>query len=264
MVFIMVKIILDIDKSIEENASAYYDKAKKIKKKIEGAKEALARSLEKFDKLEKKQQKLEKEEKPEEKAARKKEWYEKFRWFYSSEGFLCIGGRDATTNEIIVKKHMDKEDVVFHTDMAGSPFFIIKTKGKKVGEMTLEEAAQATAAYSKAWKAGLTTTDVFYVKPEQVSKEAQSGEYMAKGAFMIRGKTTYIHPDIKIAVGIKDGQIMGGPVSAIEKNSEKFVVVVQGKDKASDIAKKARKELGGGELDEIIRFLPSGGARLQK
>ena len=29
-----------------------------------------------------------------------KEWYEKFRWFYSSEGFLCIGGRDSTTNDI--------------------------------------------------------------------------------------------------------------------------------------------------------------------
>ncbi len=260
----MTRVVLDMDKSIEENASDYFDKAKKIKKKIEGAKEALAKSLEKFDKLEKKQQKLDKEEIKEEKIERKKEWYEKFRWFYSSEGFLCIGGRDATTNEIIVKKHMDKDDVVFHTDMAGSPFFIVKTEGKKVGKATLEEVAQATAAYSRAWKVGLTTTDVFHVKPEQVSKEAESGEYMAKGSFMIRGKTTYIHPDIKIAVGIKDGQIIGGPVTAIGKNSDKFVVVVQGKDKASDVAKKIKKELDGGDLDEIIRFLPAGGARLQR
>ena len=30
--------------------------------------------------------------------------YMKFRWFISSDGFLCLGGRDATSNEIIIKK----------------------------------------------------------------------------------------------------------------------------------------------------------------
>ena len=34
----------------------------------------------------------------------KKEWYDKFLWFFSSEGFLCIAGRDAATNEVVVKK----------------------------------------------------------------------------------------------------------------------------------------------------------------
>ena len=39
------------------------------------------------------------------KASKKKEWFEIFRWFYTSEGFFVIGGRDATTNDIIIKKH---------------------------------------------------------------------------------------------------------------------------------------------------------------
>lgn len=259
----MTEVILDINKSVEENASGYYESAKKIKKKIEGAREAIARTEEKLAKLEKQKSKI-KVEVPIQKIARKKEWYEKFRWFFSSEGFLCIGGRDATTNEIVVKKHMEALDIVFHTDMAGSPFFIIKTEGKPVGEITLSETAQATAAYSRAWKSGMITTDVFYVKPEQVSKEAQSGEFMGKGAFMIRGKTTYMHPDIKIAIGIKEGQVIGGPVEAIKKSAEKFVVLIQGEEKTSKIAKEIAKKLGGGEVDDIIRFMPAGGVRLAK
>jgi len=47
-----------------------------------------------------------------------KEWYEKFRWFISSDDFLILGGRDATSNEIVIKKHTEKNDLVFHR-----PFF---------------------------------------------------------------------------------------------------------------------------------------------
>ena len=257
----MTKLVLDVTKSVEENASVYFDKAKKLKKKIEGAKEALERSRLKLAKLQKQELKKEQEAK---KVERKKEWYEKFRWFYSSEGFLCIGGRDATSNEIVVKKHMDKEDIVFHTSIAGSPFFIVKTEGKQVGDSTLQEVAEATAAYSKAWKLGLSTTDVFWVKPEQVSKEAEAGEYIERGAFMIRGKKNFIRPELKLAIGLKDSQIIGGPVAAVKKYAEKCVVVVQGRDKASDAAKKIRKKLGEGDLDDIIRFLPAGGVKVLK
>ena len=192
---------------------------------------------------------------------RKSRWFEKFRWFFTSEGFLVIGGRDATTNELVIKKHTEAGDIVLHTDMAGSPFFVIKSDGRAVGRQSIREAADATASYSRAWKAGLATTSVFYVKPEQVTKQAQTGEYLAKGAFMIQGKTTYVDNEMRLAVGIKDGMIIGGPVSAVKAAAEKLLVVVQGEHKPSDIAKSIQKQLGG-ELDEIIRFLPSGGARL--
>jgi len=254
-----MKISLDLNKSIEENASLYYDKAKKSKKKLAGAKEALEKTLKRLNELEKK--KIEAKEK--EKIQRKKEWYEKFRWFYSSEGFLCVGGRDAASNEIVVKKHTEKEDLVFHTDMAGSPFFVIKN-GQKAGEETIKEAAQATGAYSRAWKLGLGSSDVFYVKPEQVTKKAKSGEYLAKGSFMIYGNTTYLHPNLELAVGIlKDGRIMAGAVDAVKKNCEKYVLVKQGREKTAAAAKKIQKKIGG-ELDEIIRGLPAGGCGIRK
>ncbi|MBU4493259.1 MAG: DUF814 domain-containing protein, partial [Nanoarchaeota archaeon] len=237
----MARITLDIKKSIEQNAAVYFEKAKKSRKKLEGAKKAFEKSQDKLNLLNEKKKKIVSSEKITEKLIRKKEWYEKFRWFFSSEGFLCIGGRDATTNDIIIKKHADKEDIVFHTDMAGSPFFVIKADNRKISEKTMEEAAQATASYSRAWRLGLSSLEVFYVKPDQLTKKANSGEYIAKGAFMVVGKTNYIHPILEIAVGIKDNIIIGGPINAIKTNSEKFVIVKQGKEKTSEIAKKIKK-----------------------
>ena len=256
----MAKIKLDVTKSLEKNAEVYFEKGKKAKKKLEGAREALERSLKKLEKA--KKEKISQEKKVK-KIERKKAWYEKFRWFFSSEGFLCIGGRDATSNEIVIKKHTDKEDVVFHTSMAGSPFFVIKTEGKKVGEKSLNEVAQAVASYSKAWKLGIASTDVFWVKPEQVTKEAKPGEYVARGAFMVYGKKNEMNVGLGIAIGLKDGMIIGGPIDSIKAQTDNFIEIIQGNEKASDTAKKINKKLKGGEMDEIIRMLPAGGCKLK-
>jgi|TARA_B100001971_G_scaffold165915_1_gene156658 predicted ribosome quality control (RQC) complex YloA/Tae2 family protein len=258
---LMARLVLDLKKSIEENASDYFEKAKKIKKKIKGAEEALQKSLKKLKELEAKKEKLSAEEEQKSKAKeRKKEWYEKFRWFTSSDGFLVLGGRDATSNEIAIKKHTDENDLVLHTDMAGSPFFVIKSKGKKIPESTIKESADAVCTFSKTWKLGLQTSDVFYVKPEQVSKKTKAGEYMGKGAFMIYGKTNYIENKVNLAVGItKENAIMSGPVEAIKKNCKKYIILKQGNEKVSSIAKKISYKLGGNlDIDEIIRALPAG------
>ena len=121
-----MQITLNLRKSVQENANEYFEKAKKSRRKIEGAQKTIERFEAELGKLQ--------QEAIVQQTARKKvplEWYEKFRWFISSEGFLCIGGRDATSNEVVIKKHTDKNDVVFHTELPGSPFFVIKTDGKK-------------------------------------------------------------------------------------------------------------------------------------
>ncbi|MFC1742033.1 NFACT RNA binding domain-containing protein [Nanoarchaeota archaeon] len=265
-----MKIIIDTKKSVEQNAQSYFEKGKQARKKLEGAKKALGISKKKLEKETKeKEQNLEKVKKEHkeraEQANRKQEWYEKkFRWFISSEDFLVLGGRDATTNEILIKKHTDKHDIVFHTDMSGSPFFVIKTEGKEPGEQTIQETADATLCFSKAWKMGLGTTPAFWVTPEQVSKEANPGEYVPKGAFMIRGKTNYVNPTADCAIGqLEDGRMMCAPTTAVKKHCEKTIMIIQGKKKASDIAKIVRKKIGG-ILDEIIKILPSGGLDIKE
>ncbi len=259
-----MEIEFDLNKSVDENAGTYFNLAKKAKKKLEGAKAALEDSKKKLQKLLKEEEKFQLEEEiKQQKKERKREWYEKFHWFISSEGFLCIGGKDATSNELVIKKHTEKEDLVLHTDMAGSPFFVIKN-GQKAGAETIQEAAQAVAVYSKAWKLGHTSADVFYVKPEQVTKEAKPGEHIGKGSFMVYGKTNYLHPQLEYALGLADGEIIGGPLPAIKKKTAVFVVVISGREKKSALAKKIKAKLKGGDLDDIIKFLPAGGGEVKK
>src|SRR3989344_2804421 len=186
-----MKLVLDTTKSLEENAALYFEKSKKAKRKVEG--------IEKTIELTKKKMFFEEEKKQEQKKyveAPQKKWYMKFRWFISSDGFLCIGGRDATTNEILVKKHTEKTDLVFHTDLAGSPFFVIKAEGKEIPKMAKEETAQATASFSRAWTQGLTTAEVYAIAPDQGKKELG----LPKGAFMIHGKREYFKPIINIYI----------------------------------------------------------------
>lgn len=254
-----MEIIIDLKKSLEENASDYFDLAKKIKKKIEGAKRAIEIA----------ERRLEKNKKAAatpiliKKRKRKVEWFEKFRWFISSDGFLCIGGRDATTNDIIIKKYTEKNDLVLHTDMAGSPFVVIKSDSKEIPNTTINEAAEFTATFSRAWKHGYSSLEVFFVKPEQVTKEAKAGEYLTKGAFLIKGKTNYLKPRLNLAIGIYGEKIMAGPISAIKKHCKEYVEILQGNEKTSTIAKQIQKIMGG-DLDEIVRAIPAGGCKIKK
>ena len=131
-----MQLVLDTTKSLEDNANIYFQKSKKAKSKLEGLKKALEISKKKIKEIENKELKKQNQKKYLE--APEKKWFMKFRWFTSSDGFLCIGGRDATTNEIIIKKHVDERDLVFHTDLAGSPFFVIKAEGKTIPKQTIE------------------------------------------------------------------------------------------------------------------------------
>jgi predicted ribosome quality control (RQC) complex YloA/Tae2 family protein len=257
-----MRITLSITKSVQDNANHYFEKSKKYKRKIEGAKEAIKRLQLQLDDFNEQRDKiLQAHQLKQAKKAQPKRtlhWFEKFRWFKSSEGFLCVGGRDAGTNEIIIKKHTDKDDIVFHTEAPGSPFFVVKKEGKEPGEKTLNETAQATVSYSKAWKTGISLADVYWVNPDQVSKEANTGEYIVKGAFMVRGKRNFMKAKLVIAVGVtEEGLVMGGPVAAIEANCKQAVRVYMGDLKPSDVAKKIAKKLGA-EIDDVLRVLPAG------
>jgi hypothetical protein len=194
---------------------------------------------------------------------------------------LVVGGKDATTNEILIKKHTETDDLVFHPDLQGAPFVVIKTLGKTPSEKTLFEAAQFAASHSKAWREGLTSLDVYWVKPEQVSKHPPSGEYLTKGAFMIRGTKEYLRKTpLEIAIGVinKDDEpnLIGGPPSAITSKSEKYVIIAPGKKPSKKIAEKvksilmskASKQLAVKiekmSISEIQKFIPAGKSSIIK
>ena len=231
--------------SVPQNAQRYYDRAKEMARKEEGAKRALEQTI----KL------IEKKAAPKPKTRRtikrrKPRWYERFRWFRSSDDFLVIGGRDASTNEEIYAKYLEKRDLALHTDAPGAPLTVIKTEGKDVPDTTLKEAAQFAVSYSSVWKAGLFEGDCYLVKADQVTKTPESGEFLKKGAFVIRGERHYFrNVPVGVAVGIAGDMLIGGPSSAVAPEAKPVVEIEPGEYNSDDLAKRIYRIFAGKEDD---------------
>lgn len=132
-------------------------------------------------------------------------WFEKFRWFISSEGAVVIAGRDAASNDLVVRRNLKEGDFYLHADLHGAASVIVKRPpagSPEVTEATLREAGQWAVAFSKAWRAGLASASAFWVTPDQVSKSATSGEFVPKGAWVVHGTKNFLKDlPLELALG---------------------------------------------------------------
>ncbi len=272
-----IKFWIDISISPFKSASLHFDKTKVLASKLKRVIHLIEQSERQLTDF---VQEV-KEEPSQIELTTKKElkWYEKFRWFKSSEDILVISGRDASSNQFLIDKHMEPSDLVFHADIHGAPFTIVKKGQSNMSEDTITEAAIATASFSRAWREGLTALDVYWVNPHQVSKRPPSGEYLGRGMFMIYGSRNYLRGvNLNIAIGIelKDNTItiIGGPTSAIKKKSIIYIDLVPGYTPSGKIVKeikniflKKKKEFSTAikriDLTDIQQFLPPGKSRIR-
>jgi len=260
---------LDFRINTADNAKKKYDESKKLKNKLAGALDSIEKTKEIIESTKKHsflEKKKERKERPE-----KKFWFENFRWFISSDGNVVVGGRDAGSNDKIVKKYLKEGDRYAHADIHGATSCIIKSKDMNdnnisISDKTLEEACTFASVYSKAWKQ-FAEAQAYWVLPEQVSKTPQSGEFLPKGAFVIRGKRNYHRCKLEMAVGeiTIDGiqKIMGGPVEAVEKRANRYVVFTPGDRKKSEIVGKLSKAFDV-STDAIEKVLPPGDSNIVK
>ncbi|MEM3084240.1 MAG: ribosome rescue protein RqcH [Nitrososphaerales archaeon] len=256
--------------------SVIYDRAKQLEsgvKSIDSAKDKLLKELQKARRFSE--------------TARQKvrviqregrEWYERYRWFYTTDGLLAVGGRDASSNSALVRRHLTDNDIIFHAEVHGSPFFILKNaRGVEVN--SIQEVAQATVSFSRAWKDGIVSADAYWVRSEHVKVAAPSGQFLPKGSFVIEGKRNYIRSlELKLAVGlvkVKGGlRVMCGAPDAVKKGSHVYALITPNNLSVSDAAKKIKSEFVKHvdtetaefvkhiDLDDIIRALPSGGCKV--
>ena len=254
------KVKIFVHETVEQNAGHYYDQLKKFKKKKEGALLAM------------------KTVKPKKKTTRhdivpmKKLWYHRFRWFVTSDGVVVLGGRDAGQNEELVKKYMTGGDLFVHADVHGASVVIVKGRTEK-----MDEVAQFAASYSGAWRSGHFSADVYSVQPNQVSKTPQSGEFVARGSFIVRGERTY-YRSVPLAVGIglvlePHAAVIGGPPAVIRSRTKAFAEIVPGQFEPNDVAKKVLRQLrakitpeeekllkGILNTEAVAAFVPPGGS----
>jgi len=268
-------VALRFNLTVPENAEYYYTRAKRAREKSAGAVEALQHTEERLAKAEAEAERAREEgaamvERTVEGRVRekrtKRHWFERYRWTFASDGTVVVGGKDASSNERVVRKYLQDRDRYCHADFHGAPSVVVKDPGEGVSEAALEEGCAMAAIYSKAWSSGRASADAYWVLPEQVSKTAQSGEFVPKGGFIIRGKRNYVKDiDMRAAVGLVEHSgellVMGGPVASVSAQAERWVELVPSKDRKESTAKVVARMLGA-ELDDVVAVMPPGGCRV--
>ncbi|WP_265108163.1 ribosome rescue protein RqcH [Halosolutus halophilus] len=291
---------------VEQNADRLYTEAKRIEEKKEGALAAIEDTREDLEAVKRRKERWEAEdgapgdgEDDEEDEDRdwlslssvpireNEPWYDRFRWFHTSDDFLVIGGRNADQNEELVKKYLERGDKVLHTQAHGGPVTVLKATDPseassgdiEIPETSIEEAAQFAVSYSSVWKDGRYAGDVYAVDSDQVSKTPESGEYLEKGGFAVRGDRTYYDDTpVGVAVGIQCEpwtRVIGGPPSAIEGQAETTIEIEPGRYAQGDAAKRLYRRFRErfedksfvrkiASPDRIQHFMPPGGSRISE
>ncbi|MCH7756915.1 MAG: NFACT family protein [Thaumarchaeota archaeon] len=268
------KIKINSQASLQSIASILFNEAKRQSgaiKSIEQVKEKTKKKLEKF----KNKSDTEKKEILVSEV-RKKNWYERYRWFFTSDGMLAIGGRDAPSNSAVVRKHLGKTDKIFHGDIFGSPFFILKN-AENPSTNSMNEVAHATVCFSRAWREGLHGLSAYWVNPDQVKKSAPSGQFLPKGSFLIEGKRNFVNiPSLRLSVGIipQDDHYLltSGPPATIKKNSICYAIIEPHGSEMVEVAKKIKLEFSKLEeeitknisIDDFVRVLPAGQSQIKE
>ncbi|PSP67814.1 hypothetical protein BRC85_04615 [Halobacteriales archaeon QS_1_69_70] len=291
---------VDPSMGVEKNADRLYTEAKRIREKQAGAQAAIEDTREDLEAVKQRREEWEAADDAAEAGGEDAErdwldmgsvpvrydeqWYERFRWFRTAEGFLVLGGRNADQNEELVKKYMEPVDRFLHAQAHGAPVTVLKAtepdeaaRDVEVPATSREASAQFAVSYSSVWKEGRYEGDVYEVDPDQVSKTPESGEYVEKGSFVVRGDREY-HRDVPVgvAVGITcepDTRVVGGPPSAVEPHAETSVRLEPGRYAQNDVATRIYRTFRErfrdtsfvrkvASPDRIQEFCPAGGSRI--
>jgi predicted ribosome quality control (RQC) complex YloA/Tae2 family protein len=274
---------VELEASIPTFSSLLFSRAKELERGAVNIDKASEDLKSRIERIQNQTQKI--HEKIQFNMLESKHWYERYRWFVTTDGHLVIGGRDASSNSAVIRKHMTENDIVFHAEIHGSPFFLVKDARNQENGDFVDETAQATVSFSRAWKDGLSSGDAYWVFPNQVKKGAPTGQYLPKGSFVIEGKRNFCKGvELKLSIGLiqienKRYTIVCGPSNAIRRRSLVFASLLPGGSDPMNLAKKVKSEfvrvisefdsdladyLKKIVLDEFIRMLPSGQSKIER
>ncbi len=246
-----MKITLDVRKSALQNAQALFDEAKKFRRKAERARKAIENTRAKIIRAETPQV----VKKTSAQGKGKKKWFHEYRSFTTSNGLLCVGGKNAKQNDTLVASQLKENDLFFHADVHGAGAVILKEGATpKAKEQDLLEAAQFAGCYSNAWKSGSGVADVYSVGKDQVSKHSH-GEFVGKGAFLIAGERNWFkNTRLEIALVKEGDELLAIP--ALNAKAKNGIKLVPGAKTKEELFAPLKPKLGLKKTDEFFALLP--------
>ena len=278
---------LHIDESVHRNAARYHSSARKLKDKAAGARTAIADTEVGRHRQAKQARKATERGLLVGQPRARRLWFERYRWALLSGGHLLIGGRDARGNDTLVRKHLAAHDRYVHADLHGAPSCSLRLRdglvldehppvpppagvtalrlvqdlsGDQPSDQATQEAAQLALAWSRAWGSGAGGGQAYWVRPSQVSKQAGSGEALARGAFIVRGQRTWFHGmpmELAVAPVLIQGTplLLSGTREVIEGLGQRWALITPGRTKKEQIANRIAKATGI-PTDDILGVLP--------
>jgi len=186
-----------------------------------------------------------------------KQEYSKYRWFFTSNNNLVIGGKSAEQNEKLVKMIMkDKENyVVMHTRMPGSPFAIILSE--IVDAHDLEEVAIWTGCFSRAWREGKRKAMIDVFTKNQIGKKKN----MKSGTFGVRGDVKNKEVVLRLVLVKQKKKLRAVPTKTVKKK-DVLMKLIPGKTSKQKAGEIISEKLGVG-VEEVLNALPTGGFSLR-
>lgn len=191
-----ISIAIDIGLSAFANASSYFDSKKSAETKQDKVEKKTSLALKNAERRIQSDlaQKLKFE--PEAiKQIRPKFWFEKFYWFISSEGYLCIAGRDDLQTDMIYYRYLNDNDCLVSSDVTGSLKVFVKNPytGQKVPPTTLMQAGVFALSASDAWSNKITTS-AWVLEVSEISKRGHGGHFLPEGQFEYKSQKEFLAP----------------------------------------------------------------------
>ncbi len=259
------QVSLQRGRSLRESAAQFYVEAKRSREKLAGATAALAEteawlSKDTVDVTERASA-------PEVGPRGRSKWFERHRWFVAHHGEIVVAGRDAASNDLIVRRYLKDGDCYVHADLHGAASVVVKhvaAEPASIPEETLREAGQFAVAYSKAWRAGLASASAFWVTPDQVSKAGSTGEFVARGAWAIHGTKHFLkNLPLELGIGtiVHEGRTLWtvAPPSAFPAHGVVRFLLTPGEERDRAVREVELSRELGLPRDRLQGLLPAGG-----
>lgn len=201
-----VDVVIDITQSAFANSSRYFDIKKSAKQKQEKTAKSAVQAIKNSEqKIHQDLKKIQKEAKNnvEFKQLRPKYWFEKFFWFISSEGYLCIAGKDDNQIDSIYYRFFDNEtDLLVSNDLENALKVFVKNpyKNKDIPPTTFMQAGIFSLTSTKAWENKMVTSP-WYVKGCDISKKDFDGTILPSGLLNVSKEKNYL-PPCQMVMGI--------------------------------------------------------------
>ena len=160
--------------------------------------------------------------------------YRNYRWFFTSNNVLVVGGKSDEQNELAIKNFLKPEYTVMHTSEPGSPFMIIQSDNPT--KKDLDETAIFTGCFSQQWKKGNKKIEIDVFKGEQIYKT----KTMKIGTFGVKGDKETLKVSPALVLVIQKGKFKAVPSSGKDK---KLAEIKQGKLSKELAAEKLAKKI---------------------